>query len=217
MAAALARSGLSLWVAWVAAAGLGTAAAVVVSVSAFGLAPAWGFGVVNALPVVLLQYVVLRVAVGVDRSSAALWATLSLLAALATPAIDSLWAFSFAPRLYPAVERIVPVLGASDFTLGGLRVIDPLVIGIGQGAALVRILGRLRVGIVWLAANVLASLVAVQMVISVGIGEPIPSDPVVLPIVAMYGEGALVYSAITGVALVAIFMTRLRAAYSVAV
>jgi hypothetical protein len=209
MGAVQMRSGVRFWVAWVAVAAIGAAAAALISVYVFNSAPPRVTGTfVLALPVVALQYLVLKLAGGVPANGAGWWAALSLIAAVATAEIDSVWVVTIAPAHFPSVTNLVPSLSSPSFTLGALRIIDPLVLGIAQGIALARIFGKTRVAIVWTVASVIASIIAQQFLVSVVIQLPIPGIPFVLPILIINVAFALVFSALTGALLVAMFRNR---------
>jgi hypothetical protein len=203
MAVALRRSGLTLWVAWVVAAGVGTALSVLA-------APVSNFVdyyvsiAVRLLPFVLLQYLVLRAIVGIRPASGAVWVIVSLLAAVAFPYASILWG-------QQVILRAAALSLSESLTnrlLDGDQFIYALLFGLAQGAVLAWFLRLKLVAVVWIAANVLAVVVAPGVsgsVYSALLNGGPQSTRVLMLSVVVY---AMAYAAVTGLALVAIVKSR---------
>ena len=159
-----------------------------------------------AAPVALLQFVVLRALLRVSPGTAALWVVLTLIAAVAQ-----------GPALIAWYLGVIPILGGSstltaegvswsidprwaDLVLAAPQYIAPVLFGIAQGIALVRVFGHPGVVAIWLFTNVLAFIGAIQLVslTLAGAWFQVSDDYVVA--MTVYGT---FYGAITGAVLAA--------------
>lgn len=203
MAVALRRSGLTLWIAWVVAAGVGTA----LSVLAAPVSDFVDYDVsiaVRLLPFVLLQYLILRAIVGLPPASGAVWVIVSLLAAVAFLYASILWGQQvfIRARALSLSESLIKAL------LDGDQFIYALLFGLGQGVVLARFLRLKLVAVVWIAANVLAVVVAPRVsgfVYGALLNGGPRSTRVLMLSVVVY---AVAYAVVTGLALVAIVKSR---------
>ena len=210
MAVASPRSAFRFWIAWVAAAAVGTAlaAAATSPAAAYGSVVdvgRWISAPLLALPVALLQFVVLRALLRVSPGTAGLWVVLTLIAAVAQ-----------GPALIAWYLGVIPIFGGSstltaegvvwsvdprwaDFALDSSQYIAPALLGIAQGIALVRVFGHPGVVAIWLFTNLLAFIGAIQLATLALGGAWFQVDDYVVR-VTVYGT---IYGAITGAVLVA--------------
>ena len=222
MAVASRRSAFTFWLAWVAAAAVGAALAATASFPTPAYESPGGLGVwisapLLAAPAALLQFVVLRALLHASPGTAGLWFVVTLLAAALIAPATMVW--------YLGVIRILG--GSSTFTGDGVswsvdprwadfavaapEYIAPVLLGIAQGVVLVRVFGRLGAVAIWLAANVVAFIVAGRLT---GLALAQTYFEVRWPsgyVVTMTLFGAL-FGAVTGAALVALMRWRLAPA-----
>jgi hypothetical protein len=195
MAVTVRRSDVTLWVAWVLAAGIGT-------VGSELMAPVHNFFEVDVafalrtLPAVLLQYLVLRAIAGLPPAAGALWVGGSLLAVLLWLSVSELW--------LEGVIGLGALLRSHSLTDALLRLDPPiyaLLLGLSQGIALATLSGRKVVAVIWVAASVVAFaepvLSGLANVLLLNAGQSLtPALSAVVDQVA--------YAAATGVALIAL-------------
>src|SRR5256885_3138662 len=107
MAVAMQRPRSTLWMAWVAAGALGTAVAASATQPGFEVFPDLGDSywlppALLAAPLALLQFLVLRGAMGVSLAAAGMWVGLTLVASVASLFATSGWYF-YVPQVLPRV------------------------------------------------------------------------------------------------------------------
>ena len=206
MAVAARRSGFTLWVAWVAASAL--AALVVESATPGAYIPikdinAWISAALIALPLALLQFIILRVLLDVSTRLAALWFGLTLLAAVAATVATVAWW-----QIFPLTMQWSIPLSDQGFDISYSEdYFEPLFFGVAQGIVLAMILRHKSAAVVWVAVNLVAMMLVLKFFST--IISPVPIDYQlaggrVLAVVVFQAS----YAAVTGAALLALTVRR---------
>lgn len=210
MAVTVRRSGFTLWVAWIAAAALGTVVAssgpwtwTLMTPGGPGDSPAGYFTTaLMVAPWLLLQYLVLRLFGVMSARGAGLWVAASFAAAVVYVFAYQLWFEQVMLRSQQTIESMDLM-----FTIGNY--FFPAVFGVSQGVVLARALHRTRLGYVWIAANLGAWFVAL---VATG---PVLGALRFPALVAYPGLGLVllmtIYAAMTGLVLAAIVKVRVPA------
>ena len=210
MAVAMRRPRSTLWMAWVAAGALGTAVAASATQPGFEVFPNlgdwyWLPPALLAAPLALLQFLVLRGAMGVSLAAAGMWVGLTLVASVASLFATSGWYF-YVPQVLP--RAFIPMETGIDIMFTVADYINPLLLGLAQGIVLAWVFGRRRIAAWWVVANLVAYAVALHLTVFVltASGFDLRTAPggYVLARVAL----AALYAAITGLVLVAILRMR---------
>lgn len=203
---AVPRSGLILWIAWVVTAAIATAVVATTEPSVSGLFPNDLPGAAiemafRAVPLALLQYLVLRTLAGLPPLAAGFWVGCSLLAATLYAPATVTWYEQGLSRL---PVQVTTNDGLMNVLMAGDRWVYALLFGFAQGLVLANAFRRQIVIVIWVAANLLAAGVApyvAQLVALPGwIGSPASLPAHVLLLVEYW----VVYAAITGLALIAV-------------
>ncbi|TMF33210.1 MAG: hypothetical protein E6I30_08665 [Chloroflexi bacterium] len=207
MAVAMRRPRSTLWMAWVAAGALGTAVAASATQPGFEVFPNlgdryWLPPALLAAPLALLQFLVLRGAMGVSLAAAGMWVGLTLVASVASLFATSAWYF-YVPQVLPRV--FIPMETGIDIMFTVADYI-PLLLGLAQGIVLAWVFGRRRIAAWWVVANLVAYAVALHLTVFVltASGFDLRTGGYVVSRVAL----AASYAAVTGLALVAILRMR---------
>jgi len=194
--------------AWVAAGALGTAVAASATQPGFEVFPNlgdwyWLPPALLAAPVALLQFLVLRGAMGVSLAAAGMWVGLTLVASVASLFATSGWYF-YVPQVLPRV--FIPMETGIDIMFTVADYINPLLLGLAQGVVLAWVFGRPRIAAWWVVANLVAYAVALHLTVFVltASGFDLRTGGYVVSRVAL----AASYAAVTGLALVAILRMR---------
>ena len=188
------------------AAAIGSAVAAAMVTSMSGLLPNDLVGsaistALRAAPLALLQYLVLRSTAGFPPRAAGLWVAASLLAAALFAPVTVTW--------YEQGVSRVPVQlmtnGLMDVLMAGDHWVYALLFGFAQGLVLTSVLRRPIVTAVWVAGNLLAIGVAPYVGLVAAptglFGGPAALANRMLSAVEFW----VVFAAITGLALVALF------------
>jgi len=194
--------------AWVAAGALGTAVAASATQPGFEVFPNlgdryWLPPALLAAPLALLQFLVLRGAMGVSLAAAGMWVGLTLVASVASLFATSGWYF-YVPQVLPRV--FIPMETGIDIMFTVADYINPLLLGLAQGIVLAWVFGRRRIAAWWVVANLVAYAVALHLTVFVltASGFDLRTGGYVVSRVAL----AASYAAVTGLALVAILRMR---------
>lgn len=200
------RSGLTLWIGWVAAAALGGALTASATVPVDGSewllreSGAWYplVPLVLALPVALLQSIVLRATLRFPPVVAGAWIVVSLAAAGANELAVNAWYMQAVPRLVPmaSLDQQVSIFSAGDH-------IYPILLGIAQGVVFAAVVGRKSPVLVWAVVNIAADFMSLYAM-RIAQSGPAPAPSLMSWMLPRAAEAAL-YAAITGAALVAMW------------
>jgi hypothetical protein len=203
MAVAQRRPGFTLWMAWVGAGALGAGLAATASqpgaevfTGASYLTP-----VVLAAPIALLQFVVLRGLGGLSAVAAGIWIGVTVVASIAGLFAVSGWYIvvpQFLPRLPLSLET------ATDILFYGGDYIKPLLLGLAQGVVLAWVFRHWLIAAWWVAINLVAYALAIQITGQALSALENPAGGYVLTSVAFEALSA----AVTGLALIGILRMR---------